>query len=266
MSSTNYFSYKMKKGQWAKADALNESDIAVIIDINMEIFWFWEGTHSTARDRYNARQILGQLRKKYTSYRFKRINKEASEDVRDQLELLQIHALARKKSDKKNIIKNLSNIFHTISLINCTLIIITIILLTSMFFQFQAINPDLYINQNNFISIFVISSLLLLLSFILFIISATYSGISRNTLLLIISIIGCCLIFIPFFILRIWDVILIHVISNEQYIFQNDAIFFFIFSMDIFLVLNILCSLSIGIMGFMNVSLIRKKEFEKLKE
>lgn len=260
MSSTNLFSYKMKKGQWAKTDSLTESDIAVIIDVDLEIFWFWEGPYSNTRDRYNARQILGQLRKRYTSYKFKRINEEASESVKDKIEALQIRALAKKKKDKKYKLKNISTIVHSIDLINAILIIITIVFLMGIFFQSEVFLPNLAINKMYFNLTLLISSIISLISFILFIISAIYMGIARNLQLTIISIIGCCLIFVPFFMLRIWDTLLITNSINEQYLIQNDAIGFFIFNLDIFFVLSIICSLTIGILGIMNITFIKKTE------
>ena len=259
MSSTNLFSYKMKKGQWAKTDSLTESDIAVIIDIDLEIFWFWEGPYSNTRDRYNARQILGQLRKKYTSYKFKRINEEASENVKDKIEELQIRALAKKKSDKSYKLKNISTIVHSIVLINTVLIIITIILLMGIFFQSEVILPHLAINILYFNFILEISSITSLISFILFIISAIYMGITRKIQLTIISIIGSCLIFVPFFMLRIWDMLLITSIINEQYLIQSDAIAFYIFNLDILFVLSMICSFSTGIMGIMNITFKKTK-------
>jgi len=258
MSSTNLFSYKMKNGQWAKTDSLTESDIAVIIDVDLEIFWFWEGSYSNTRDRYNARKILGQLRKKYTFYKFKRVNDEASENVKDKVESLQIRALAKKKKDKKYKLKNISTIVHSINLINPVSIIITIILLTGIFFQSEVIPPNIAINISYFYFILGISSIISLISFILFIISAIYMGIMRNIQLTIISIIGCCLIFVPFFMLRIWDMILITNSINEQYLIKNDAIAFFIFNLDIFFVLSIICGLLIGILGIMNITFIKK--------
>jgi len=266
MESTNLFSYKMKKGQWTKTDSLTESDIAVIIDVDSEIFWFWEGPYSNSRDRYNARQILGQLRKKYTSYKFKRINDEASESVKDKIEALQIRALAKKKTDKKYKLKNVSTIVHSISLINTILIIITIILLMEIFFQSQVILPNLVINKYLFNFIIGISSIISLISFILFIISAIYMEISRNKLLIIVSLIGCCLVFLPFFMLRIWDMLLITGSSNEQYLIQNDAIAFFVFCLDIFFVLSIICSFSIGILGFMKITFVKKIEKNTLND
>ncbi|MFX1276077.1 MAG: hypothetical protein ACFFBP_01680 [Promethearchaeota archaeon] len=252
----------MKKGQWTKTDSLTDSDISVIIDINSEIFWFWEGPQSTARDRYNARQILGQLREKYISYKFKRINKEASEYVRDELEALQIYALAKKKSDKRNQLKNLANIIHFISLMNSFFNIIIIILLIGVLVQSQSIFPYIFFNQINFNFTLEICSLILILSLIILILSAIYMGISRNRFLLVISIIGCCFNFISLFMLRIWDELLIVISSGQHYLIQIDAIFFFIFSIDIFLILSISCCLIVGIMGFMNVKYFIKR-FEK---
>lgn len=174
--------------------------------------------------------------------------------------MLQIHALAKVKSEKKNKFQMISNIFYAIRLAGCIFIIIAIALLSGLFFQFRTIYPNLYIDQNIFISILQITSLMLLISFVLFIFSAAYMGISRKNFLLIILIIGCCLVFTSFFMIRIWDVLLIYEISDNQVILQDDAGLFFMLNINVFLVLSIICGFLVIIMDLLNVSLERKKK------
>ena len=88
----------------------------------------------------------------------------------------------------------------------------------------------------------------------------------RNTLLMIISIIGSCSILIPIIFFRIWYVLLIFETIDQRYLIQYDALFFFIFSIDIFLILSIFCNFLVGIMNLMNITLVKKIEKNIIEE
>ena len=86
MSSSKLFPYKMKKKTWYRAEDVTESDIAVIVDTSRDTIFYWEGSKSSARNRSDAREILGQLKKKYIPYRFKRVTATTSpSEVLDKL-------------------------------------------------------------------------------------------------------------------------------------------------------------------------------------
>ncbi|MHA1282859.1 MAG: hypothetical protein ACTSQP_10175 [Promethearchaeota archaeon] len=117
MSATKLFPYKMKKGQWFRAEDMTESDIVVIVDTSTETIWFYEGEKSSSRNRSIARELLGQLKRKYVPYRFKRVTNNSPEIILNKIDELKEKSFTGKIPGIKLELKDYSRIFYIMNLI-----------------------------------------------------------------------------------------------------------------------------------------------------
>ena len=132
--STNLFPYKYLKGQWYQADEINDSDVVVVVDTSQETIWFQAGNKSTARNRSDARALLGDLMEKYTSYEFKRVSNETPDDILVKLDDLKELYYVRSVGSLNYDLRKVSSIYFYLNSIGCLLLIISISFLGSLIF------------------------------------------------------------------------------------------------------------------------------------
>ncbi|MGV9172226.1 MAG: hypothetical protein ACOC35_06645, partial [Promethearchaeia archaeon] len=181
MSTAKLFPYKMKKETWYRAKNLTESDIAVVVDTNTETIWFWEGDKSSARDRSTAREILGKLKKKYIPYSFKRVTKNAPDNILFKIDQLLEESFKGKIPGVRLESKDFSRIFYDLNIISCILIAGVMIYLWSGFFWSSTINKFGYlhisINYDLFLFYIALNSFVSLASFLIYMSSAFFGRI-----------------------------------------------------------------------------------------
>lgn len=259
--SSNLFSYKFRNGQWYKADSISESDIAVIVDTSRGTIWFFEGSKSTARNRSNARGLLGDLKKNYLLYKFKRISNKSPSYVLEELENLKQQYFIKSgislQFNERKLIKfhfyftSISNILLVISICFISLLIsFSVSLLVDSYSHFV-------LSRGDFLFFINFNSILLISSFVIFIISALIGTFLRKRILVIYSIFAGLSIFIPLFMLRIWDIILITEQLGQSIYIRKDVLSLFI--------LNLLILEIIGlILGFFSLlgGFKKSKEYE----
>jgi hypothetical protein len=248
--SSNLFSYKFRNGQWYKADNISESDIAVIVDTSRGTIWFFEGSKSTARNRSNARGLLGDLKKNYLLYKFKRISNKSPSYVLEALENLKKQYFIKSGiSLQFNVRKFIKYHFYFSSISNILLVVSLsfISLLISFSISVMVDSYQHYaMSRGNFLFFINFNSILLISSFVIFIISALIGIFLRTRILVIYSIFAGLSIFIPLFMLRIWDIILITEQVGQSIYIRTDVLSLFI--------LNILILEIIGIvLGFFSL-------------
>jgi len=61
-----------------------------------------------------------------------------------------------------------------------------------------------------------------------------------------------------FYLLQVWDSIIFYEIIGQEFWIRYDIMFLFIFSLNTFLIIGIICGIMIGITGYMNILIIRK--------
>ncbi|MHA1293969.1 MAG: hypothetical protein ACTSQJ_15040 [Promethearchaeota archaeon] len=265
--SSKLFPYKMKKNTWYRAEDLTESDIAVIVDTNRDTIWFWEGEKSSARNRSNAREILGQLKKKYIPYRFKRVTKNSPEEVIIKLDELKEQSFTGKIKGIKYELKDFSRIFYIINIVSSLLLLIGMIFLNqALFWKDIKYNSftHLYVDYGMFIFIINFTSFCLLLSLIFFIISGFFGTILKKKIFSLISTFSACLVFISFFMIRIWDNIIFYLEPANNIIIRKDVLILYILCLDILIAPGIILGFFTGLIGLRTISLV--EEDKEVKE
>ncbi len=273
MSETKLFPYKMKKSQWYRADDLNDSDIAVIVDTRAgsDTIWFWEGSKSSARNRSNAREILGQLKKKYIPYKFKRVTKNSPEEILLKLEELKEKSYAGTNRGIKYELKDFSRAFFTLNIIGGFIALFCIFFLTQVITwktntkEFS--EPHYSIDFNVFLLVVNVTSLCLLSLVCCFAFSAFFGGITKNQTFSAITLIAAILAFIAFFMLRIWDQIIIYETVGQDIFIRRDILLMFSFCLEMIIGQVMVLSFLTGILGIKkkNVSLFEREKEKKIE-
>ena len=264
--SSKLFPYKLTKGQWFRAESFTESDIAVIVDTNREMIWFWEGTKSSARSRSNARDMLGQLKKKYIVYKFKRITSVSPEDILQRLEELREKSFTGKIPGLKLELTDFSKIFYILNVVASLLIIISACFLWVMLFASQIdIGGAIYysIISINFSQSIDLVSLILLISCAIFICSSLFGYFLKKKLFSLMTLIALCFIFIAFFMIRIWDVIVYYQEAGNSILIRKDVFILFILSLNFLIIPGLAIGLIMGLLGLKNL---KKVEVELEEE
>ncbi len=254
--SSKLFPYKLTKGQWFRAESFTESDIAVIVDTNREMIWFWEGDKSSARSRSYARDMLGQLKKKYIVYKFKRITSGSPEDILERLEDLREKSFTGKITGIRLELKDFSKIFYILNIVASSLIIISTIILGLMLFGTQIeINGTLHYSliSIEFLQSIDLISLILLFSFVIFACSALFGHFLKKKLFSLMTLIAVCFIFIAFFMVRIWDVIIFYQESGIYIMIRKDVLTLFILCLSFLTISGLIIGLIMGLIGLKNL-------------
>ena len=254
--SSKLFPYKLTKGQWFRAESFTESDIAVIVDTNREMIWFWEGDKSSARSRSNARDMLGQLKKKYIVYKFKRITPSSPEDILERLEDLREKSFTGKIPGIRLELKDFSKIFYILNIVASSLVIIGTIILWMMLFGTQTeIGSALHYTliSTNFIENMNLTSLILLISFAIFACSSLFGHFLKKKLFSLMTLIALCFIFTAFIIVRIWDIIIFYQESGINIIIRTDVFILFILCLSLLMVPGLITGFVMGLLGLKNL-------------
>jgi len=258
--STNLFSYKYLKEQWYQADEINDSDVVVVVDTSQETIWFHAGNKSTARNRSDARALLGDLMEKYTSYEFKRVSNETPDEILVKLDDLKEQYYVRSVASLNYDLRKVSSIYFYLNSIGCLLLIISITFLGFLIFGSGTsfINSHLHysIFFENFIFQISFTSTLLIVSFSIFVTSTILGIFLKKKLLFTKTLIAGILTFITFFIIKIWDISLYYEIIGQFIYFRIDVLIWFVFCIEILQTLAVVIGFYTGIISF-------KKIYEK---
>ncbi len=258
--STNLFPYKYLKGQWYQADEINDSDVVVVVDTSQETIWFQAGNKSTARNRSDARALLGDLMEKYTSYEFKRVSNETPDDILVKLDDLKELYYVRSVGSLNYDLRKVSSIYFYLNSIGCLLLIISISFLGSLIFGSGTSFIDSHLHYSilfeNFIFQISFISTLLIASFSLIVTSTIMGIFLKKKQLFTKTLISGILIFITFFIIKVWDISLYYEIIGQFIYFRIDVLIWYVFCIEILQILATIIGFYTGIISF-------KKIYEK---
>lgn len=263
MSATKLFPYKMMRGQWFRADEMTDSDIVVIVDTSTETIWFHEGPKSSARNRSNAREMLGQLKKKYLPYRFKRVTNNSPEPILNKIDELQEKSFTGKIPGIKLEFKDYSKIFYILNLIGSGLLALSIAFLWTILLSAN-MGMDSYlhyeIDYNYFLFYIDFNSFNILAASLIFIISAFFGKLLKKNLFSFLSVIVGIITFIGFFILRIWDVLLFFEDRGNAILIRSDALTLFVLNLQILVMAGMIIGFLTAILGLKNIQIFEKVE------
>ncbi len=263
--SFKLFPYKMKEGQWFKTSNCSESDIIVIVDTTREMIWFWEGSKSSARNRSNARGLLGQLKQRYIVYKFKRITNNSPEDILLSLETLKEKRYTDKISGGKYELKDFTRLLFFLNIIGSILATVTIVYLWSFLFWTET-NTYYPIDKNDFLFYISLSSYCLLSSFIIFIISALYGHSLKKDKFATITLIAAIFMFTAFFIIFIWDNMFIYIKLEKEFLIRRDVLLLFVLCLEFLIIPGTVLGIIMGISGGKNISSEEKVEEVEKKQ
>ena len=258
--STNLFPYKYLKGQWYQADEINDSDVVVVVDTSQETILFQAGNKSTARNRSDARALLGDLMEKYTSYEFKRVSNETPDEILVKLDDLKELYYVRSVGSLNYDLRKVSSIYFYLNSIGCLLLIISISFLGSLIFGSGTSFIDSHLHYSilfeNFIFQISFISTLLIASFSLIVTSTIMGIFLKKKQLFTKTLISGILIFITFFIIKVWDISLYYEIIGQFIYFRIDVLIWYVFCIEILQILATIIGFYTGIISF-------KKIYEK---
>ena len=272
MSASKLFPYKIKEGAWYRANEVAESDIVVIVDAQNETIWYWEGTKSSARIRNNAREKLGQLKKKYVPYTFKRVSPNTPEPVLSKLEELREVSFKGKVPGIKFELSDFSKMFYLLFLIGSVLgLFCAFYMLTGLFWDLKTSNltfPSYSVPLKTFTLFIDINSFILLVGLILLFVSAFFGGIIQRKTFALACIIAGGLFFMSFFILRIWDALIFYDTQESNLLIRQDVLMLFFLVQEVILFFSSVLALSSGVLGLkgMKPSILEKEAGEKTEE
>jgi len=258
--STNLFSYKYLKEQWYQADEINDSDVVVVVDTSQETIWFHAGNKSTARNRSDARALLGDLMEKYTSYEFKRVSNETPDEILVKLEDLKELYYVRSVASLNYDLRKVSSIYFYLNSIGCLLLIISITFLGFLLFGSGTSFIDSHLHYSIFFENFKFQisfiSTLLIVSFSIFVTSTIMGIFLKKKQLFTKTLIAGILTFLSFFIIKIWDISLYYEVIGQFIYFRIDVLIWFVFCIEILQTLAVVIGFYTGIISF-------KKIYEK---
>ena len=236
--SSSLFAYKYSKGEWFVADDLHESDVVVIIDTSRESIWFFSGKHSTARNRSNARELLSDLIKQYTSYVIKIVSGDSPDDILVKIEDLKEKYFKRKLANLNYDLRKISQAFFYLNLIACLALMIAITFSVLLFTGSNYIMFENYYHYSmaveTFSSQILFITSLFFVSFIIFS-TLTLMAIFTNTrLLILLGIIISISTFFGFFIVYIRDMLIFSEVIGGRIYIRMDIFFLFILNINIF--------------------------------
>jgi len=258
--STNLFPYKYLKEQWYQADEINDSDVVVVVDTSQETIWFHAGNKSTARNRSDARALLGDLMEKYTSYEFKRVSNETPDEIIVKLDDLKELYYVRSVGSLNYDLRKVSSIYFYLNSIGGLLLVISISFLGFLIFGSGTSFIDSHLHYSIFFENFKFQisfiSTLLIVSFSIFVTSTIMGIFLKKKQLFTKTLISGILIFIPFFIIKLWDISLYYEIIGQFIYFRIDVLIWFVFCIEILQTLAMIIGFYTGIISF-------KKIYEK---
>jgi len=251
--SSNLFPYKFVKDQWYKADNISKEDLAVIVDTNRYKIWVFEGSKSTARDRSNARELLGELKKNYPQYEFKEISDSAPFEVLEEIEKLKEMSYIKGFLGVRYNLKNFSRLYFYLNYGAAFLLILNMILLTEFLLASSTIIFNSYQHYSIFYNSFLFNvnfiSILILCSFLIFLISALTALLLKKFKPFIYSFAASVFSFIGFFMLRIWNIILYYEQNNLIIYIRKDVLILLVFDIQLLQIISIVLGFLTGLIG-----------------
>ncbi len=251
--SSNLFPYKYSKEEWYKADFINEDDVVVIVDTSRETIWLYSGKKSTARNRINARELLNELMKNYSSYALKEVSEETPDDILAYLEDLREEFFKRRISTLAYDIRKVSNLFFYLNCLACLLLIIASMLSiiwiigTSTYELNEFDHFAISLSSFSFQIIFIAS--LLLGSFLSFILTFIIALFLRKKSLIFYTIITLILSLGGFFFVRFWDFLMFSEITGQVIFFRVDIFTLYIFNLNIIMIIPLIIGITLIIIG-----------------
>jgi len=255
--SSNLFAYKFKNNQWHNADDINESDIVVIVDSSRNIIWYFEGRNSSARKRNNARGLLGDLKNKHATYKFKKITSNTPRDIIRELQILKEQFFASTIKQLNVDISKISQIYFYLNAFGNLLIILS---LTVIILLIGGTGTRIYENYMHFSfrlvdfeMIFMLLSLLSLISFLLFLFAGLIVLILKQKIIATYNIFGSVIIFIAFYIISTWTNILYFELDYQIILIRIDVFTLFVFILAILYIIGLFIGFVMSILGFKKV-------------
>ncbi len=246
--SSKLFSYLLKNNQWIKSDAISIDDVTVLVDTTRDIIWYLEGEKATARTKFDARGLLGELKKKYIPYKFKKIDSRAPIDVLDKIEELKKSTSHLSMKFRGKEIQEFSKYLYSLNIVAGILQIIGMIIITWALSWPQVYDSQSYLNyiiNSNYFDFYIeLNSLLLFLSMIIFIFTSFFGIIVRRKMFTTSSIFLAVIIFFSLVYIRIGPTLLYFQATTPfpNILIRVDAFLFFIIGVDIILLISIVGS------------------------
>ncbi len=251
--SSKLFSYLLKNNQWIKSDAISIDDVTVLVDTTRDIIWYLEEKKATARKKFEARGLLGELKKKYEPYKFKKIDSRAPIDVLDKIEELKKSTSHLSMKFRGKEIQEFSKYLYFLNIVAGVLQVISMIIITWALSWPQVYDSQSYlnyiINSNHFYFYIELDSLLLFFSLIIFIFTSFFGIIIlRRKIFTTSSIFLAVIIFLSLIYIRIGPTLLYFQATSPfpNVLIRVDAFLFFIIGVDIILFVSIVGSIIPG--------------------
>ncbi|TFG22338.1 MAG: hypothetical protein EU532_14490 [Promethearchaeota archaeon] len=264
--SSNLLPYKFKSKQWHKAEGINESDVAVIVDPNRDLIWYFEGNNSSARKRNKARNSLGELKDQHATYKFKKVNRSTPRDIIREFAILKedfyINAV-------KNLNINVSAISKSNFYLNCLGGLLNIISFVFSLLFLIGSNTGILDNSNhyilnavNFQSYLLLQFTTSLISFIFYALSAVISSLFKQRTPAIFNILGSILSFMAFFMIIVSDSLIYSDIMNQQVFIRADVFILFNIHIGTLYLISLVIAFIMGTIGFKRIDQIIKDKEE----
>lgn len=256
--SSKLFPYLLKNNQWIKLDEISSDDVAVLVDTSRDIIWYLEGEKATGRIKFDARGLLGELKKKYVPYKFKKIDSRAPIDVLDKIEELKKSSLPLSMKFRGKEIQEFSKYLYSLNIIAGILQVIGMIIITCALSWPQIYDSQSYLNyiidSNRFDFYIELDSLLLFLSLIILIFTSFFGIIVRRKMFATSSIFLTVIIFFSLLYIRIGPTLLYFQATTPfpNILIRVDAFFFFIIGVEIILFMSIVGSIIPGTYWLIN--------------
>ena len=262
--SSNLLPYKFKSKQWHQAEGINESDVAVIVDSNRNLIWYFEGKKSSARKRNKARNSLSQLKNQHATYKFKKVNRMAPRDIIREVAILKedffINSL---KSLNVDVLKISRAYFY----LNCFGGLFIIINFVISFLFLSGSSTVIFNNHihysltiSNFQLYIMLQSILSLTSFILFSTSGIISLFFKQRIPAVYNILGSILIFIAFIMLTVSSSLIYSDVVFQQIFIRADVFLLFNLNIEMLYLISLFIAFIMGITAFKYIDQIIKDE------
>ncbi len=252
--SSNLFSYILKQNQWIKSDEISIDDVAVLVDTQRDIIWYYESERSTARTKFEARGLLTQLKEKYVPYKFKKIDNTSPQDVLNEIETLRKGRSGLKMEILGKKIHDFSSVLYSLNITAGLLQVLTVFFLALTLSWQESVNELSFlayeVNYIEYVGYIDILSFLILVSFIVFCITSFFGLVTRLSNFSRVSIILAIVLYLALIYIRIGQLYLYFEIELPNLIIRADAFRFFLLGGEIILIIAVLISLSSSIHWF----------------
>jgi hypothetical protein len=259
---SSLFPYKVREKIWFKTEEITESDIGVIVDTKTETIWFFEGPKSSARNRSTARSLLADLKKKYMLYKFKRINEDSPGEILEKLE--ELKKAFRNKITFKQKVESLIKIFALLNVLNSALVIACSIYSSqSLFWALSQDSSSIiyFMADINFFYVYInLISVMLLISFLIFLSTLLLVAILKKNLSTTISALSTLTVFIALLIVKLWDVLIFFEQINGNILIRWDVLVLFVVCLEILSLFGAFFGITFGIIEKLNVKLIKETQ------